>query len=285
MSILIRAVFLAGLSFWLSSAQAGVDAADENIAVPYTDKYNDQEVLRGHICRPAGVQKPQLVVLNHGSPPNAADRVHMEPIPCHNEAVGWFLQRHYAVVIVLRTGYGATGGLWTEGNPHCNDADYYSDGMDTAREIDAIVNYAVTLPDVDPQGVIVVGHSAGGWGTVAYDSMPHPHVTAFINMAGGRGGHYHNAAFSNCHPERLVQAMTRFGETATTPMLWVYAANDSFFGPDLASQMLANFKAAGGKADMFSAGACGTDGHHLFMGSGGSAIWRPQMDAYLASQH
>jgi dienelactone hydrolase len=251
--------------------------------VPYTDQYDDVGMLRGHICRPSGVDKPRLVILNHGSPPSEADRVHMQPIPCDNEAVGWFLQRHYAVVILLRSGYGAGGGLYTESVGHCDKADFYGDGMDTAREIDAIVDYAVTLPDVDPDHVIVVGHSAGGWGTVAYASMPHPHVTAFINMAGGRGGHQHNQPFSNCHTEWLVQAMGRFGKTASTPMLWVYAANDSYFGPDLAAQMLAVFNAAGGNAELFSAGPYGSDGHRLFLGTGGSAIWGSHVEAYLAA--
>lgn len=260
---------------------------DQPLAVPIVDQNGNDTFLRGHICRPAGVERPQLVIINHGSPGNPAERAGMVAIPCRAEAVRWFLERNYAVVIVLRLGYGSTGGTWLEAKPNCDDVDHYQAGLDTAREIDTIVDYAVALPDVDPKDVIVVGHSAGGWATLAYDSLPHPHVSAFINMAGGVGGHgahYPDPSDSVCHPDQLMTAASRYGHTATTPMLWVYSANDSFFGPQLADGMLENFRLAGGEVDMFRAGPYGPDGHALFIGQGGSAIWGPAVENYLAAR-
>jgi hypothetical protein len=32
----------------------------------------------------------------------------------------------------------------------------------------------------------------------------------------------------NCKPERLAEAAGSFGASATTPMLWIYAANERF---------------------------------------------------------
>ena len=71
-------------------------------------------------------------------------------------------------------GYGATGGDWAESYGGCAQADYVHAGLETARDIAATVDYATTLPGIRPDGAVVVGQSAGGWGAIAYDSQPHP---------------------------------------------------------------------------------------------------------------
>ncbi|WP_232823512.1 S9 family peptidase [Dyella sp. C9] len=280
--------FLAGMlgvaaMMWLAGVACAADASGESIQVPIDDASGHHWLMQGRLCRPSGVDKARLVVINHGSPPNAADRPGMTLASCDSEAVSWFVQRHYAVAMVLRLGYGATGGPWTESYAGCNDADYYKAGLETARQIGAIVDYAVTLPGIDPQGVVVVGQSAGGWGTIAYDSVPHDHVTAFVNMAGGRGGHYHDKPNSNCKSELLVDAAGRFAKTSSTPMLWIYAGNDSYFGPQLVDQMARAYVGAGGKLQAYRPESYGSDGHKLFFGRDGSRIWGPLVQAYLTT--
>jgi dienelactone hydrolase len=135
---------------------------------------------------------------------------------------------------------------------------------------------------VRPDGVVIVGQSAGGWGTIAYDSIPHPHVSAFIVMAGGRGAHLRNNPTGNCHPERLAEAAARYGATATTPMLWVYALNDTYFRPTIARALYQAFTGAGGRADFEQPSHFDGEGHHLFFGIGGSAVWGPLIERYLA---
>lgn len=254
---------------------------DASLKIPITDPSGHSWMLQGHICFPDGIYKPRVVLINHGSPARSSDRPGMHLASCRSEAVQWFLQRHYAVAQLFRLGYGATGGPWTESYGKCEDADYYHAGMETARQIDAMVNALGSLPEVNPDGVIVVGQSAGGWGVLTYDSMPHPHVAAFIDMAGGRGGHMHNQPDQNCHPERLVDAAARFGKTATTPVLWIDTKNDSFFNPNLSTAMARNFNQAGGKAKFTLAGSYDDEGHHLFFGNTGSYTWGPLVDAYL----
>lgn len=258
-----------------------LSTSEQSIQVPIADQSGQQWMMQGHICRPDGVDKPQLVIINHGSPASAHDRPKVSLTRCDSEAVQWFVQKHYAVVTVLRLGYGATGGPWTESYSGCNNADYYKAGMETARQIDTIVNYVVMLPNVDAHDVIVVGQSAGGWGTLAYSSMPHPNVMGLINMAGGRGGHLHDRPNSNCKSDRLVEAVARFGKTSTTPMLWVYTGNDSFFNPELAMEMLKAFLGAGGQAQLYRPESYGRDGHQLFFGRAGSEIWGPIVQGYL----
>jgi dienelactone hydrolase len=273
----------ASLAAWTASGAArSYEVVEQPIRVPIVDLAGHHRFMSGSICRPEGVEKPRLAVINHGSSTRAADRPYIPVASCNNEAVRWFMDRRYAVVQVWRLGYGATGGAWTEGFDKCTARDYYKAGLETARQISAIVDYSISLPGVDPNDVVVVGHSGGGWGAIAYDGSANSHVSAVVNMAGGRGGHYRNKADSNCGADQLVDAVRLFAKTGSTPMLWIYADNDSYFGPQLANRMAATYESAGGKLRFYKTAAYGEDGHSLFFESGGSKIWGPLVQAYLA---
>ena len=213
----------------------------------------------------------------------------MHPIGCDAEAVRWFIERGFVVLAGMRRGYGRSGGPYSEGagGPFgmsgilCDNADFAAAGREAAHDLAAMVEYAATLPFARPGGMVVVGHSGGGWGAIAYDAVPHPRVTAFVNMAGGRGGHLHGWPNENCHPELLAEAAGRFARTSATPMLWIYTANDSYFAPPIAAAMHASYVRDGGKAQFYQLAAFDGDGHRLFFGPGGSAIWGPLVERYL----
>ena len=75
--------------------------------------------------------------------------------------------------------------------------------------------------------MIAVGHSAGGFASVALSADPPPGLVAAISFAGGRGS---RADDEVCSEDALVKAFATFGKTSRIPLLWVYAANDRFFG-------------------------------------------------------
>ena len=56
-------------------------------------------------------------------------------------------------------------------------------------------------------------------------------------------------------------------------MLWIYAENDSFFEPRIAKAMHEAFTATAGQATLVQPGSFSEDGHRLFYGNGGSAVW------------
>ncbi len=258
---------------------------DQIHLVPMRDAQGNSHLLYTRVCRPHRDTPARVVLLNHGLPPDPNARATMTPYKCESEAVQWFLTRGYLVVAGMRRGYGVTGGDWAEGHGALCSADGYArSGLQGAGDVDALVNYATALPYAQKNGVVVVGQSMGGWATDAYDSLPHPKVVAMVSMAGGHGGHQRNIANANCRPDELARAAGMFGATATTPMLWVYAANDSFFAPEIATAMLAAFTKAGGHAELFQPGPFDGDGHRLFFATGGSAIWGPVMERYLASR-
>jgi dienelactone hydrolase len=263
-----------------AAAQAGAGVREQSYAIPVSDGRQVIE-LHARLCRPAGDAPARLVVINHGSPHGAADRPRMQLGRCDSEAAQWFVSRGYVVAFALRRGYGETGGSWAEDYGSCGQPDYVHAGLETARDIDAVVRFATALPFVQGDGAVVVGQSAGGWGTIAYASLPHPKVSAFVVMAGGRGGHQHNERNHNCRPDRLVDAARTFGASARTPMLWIYTHNDSYFDPGLARAMWRAFSASGGQAQLEQLGPYGDDGHGLFFGPGGSQVWGPLVERYL----
>jgi pimeloyl-ACP methyl ester carboxylesterase len=264
-----------------TAAGQAVQYREQTYLVPVTLPHGHTAQLHARLCRPPGEAMARLVVINHGTPPNAADRRKVPLGRCDQEAAQWFLRRGYVVAFALRRGYGETGGIDEENFDQCQHANFVRAGLESALDIDAIVNATTRFPFVLPARVVVVGQSTGGWATLAYNAVPHPKVSAFINMAGGRGGHHRGVANDNCQPGLLVESAKVFGRTATTPMLWIYTANDSFFGPRLAASLWHAFASAGGQAEFDQLGPYGQDGHRLFFGKGGSEIWGPLVEHYL----
>ena len=261
----------------------GHAVAVEEIAlqVPVKDAQGHAWTMRGHVCRPATQAQVPLAVVNHGSISNKSERAAMEPEPCDGPIARWFVSHGFAAAFVLRLGHGRVDSPWIE-SFDCTREGFRRSGLETARQIQAIVDAASRLPHIAADRVVVVGHSAGGWGTIAYVSQPHANVVAAINISGGRGGHYLNKPNSNCHPEHLIEAAADFGKTATLPMLWVYARNDSFFGPARALSLQHAFSAAGGIARLVETAESGSEGHALFYED--PDIWGPPFAEYLAAR-
>lgn len=185
-------------------------AQDLQIPVPGTG-----QALAARLCRPAGDGPATLVAIAHGSPADGAARPGMALHDCDDEAARWFLSRGYAVVFALRRGYGATGGPWAENYGSCDSPDFVRAGLETARDIDATVVSATALPGIRRSGAVMVGQSAGGWGTLAYDSRPHRKVAAMVVMAGGRGGHRGGQPNSNCSPDALAASDGRLARRSS----------------------------------------------------------------------
>jgi len=264
-----------------ASAASAMEVEDVSLQVPVKDAQGHAWMMHGHVCRPATTAQVPLAVFNHGSTSNGKERAAMEPEPCNGPIARWFVDHGYAIAFVLRLGHGKVASPWIE-EFHCTREGFRQSGLETARQIDAIVETASRLPDIAADSTIVVGHSAGGWGTIAYASQPHPHVVAAINVSGGRGGHYLNRPNSNCHPEHLIEAAADFGKTAKLPMLWVYARNDSWIGPDLAGSLHRAFSAAGGSARLVVTEASGDEGHAMFYEA--PDAWGPVFADYLAAR-
>ena len=239
--------------------------------------------LAARVCRPpSSLTAAPLAVINHGAPPTGAQIRLMQPTSCAAEPAQWFLARGYVVVFALRRGFGASDGDIAESSGSCDAPDYEHAGWEGAGDVAAIVRWAETLPGVRTDATVVIGQSTGGWASLAYAARADARAVAVINMAGGRGGRAFAEPASYCRPERLVKAAARFGASARVPTLWIYASNDSYFGPDVATRMQTAFVQSGGRAALEVTAPFGTEGHRLFYGAGGSEVWGPLVMRFLA---
>lgn len=263
----------------IAESDLTAEQAGETVMLPAS---HVPDGLYTRICAPPrGAPPGHLVVINHGSPGDPAIRPAMRPASCQSEAVRWFTARGHLVAIPMRRGYGRTGGAWVEGFGQCSAADYTQAGRETARDILAATRAMQARPGTPRGPAIIVGQSAGGWGALALAAENPGEVARIVNMAGGRGGRQNDRPNNVCRPEGLVQAAGGFGATARIPTLWIYAENDTFFAPDLARAMAGAYRVQGGPVTLSQKPAFGADGHGLFFGRGGSAIWGPEVEAFL----
>jgi pimeloyl-ACP methyl ester carboxylesterase len=228
------------------------------------------------VLRPEGAGPFPIVVLSHGSPRSAEDRRREGRQRLVAQARP-FLAMGFAVVVPTRRGYGESGGEWAEGYGACNDPDYYSAGLETARDMRAAMDAVRREPWADARRVVLAGQSAGGFGSVAASATPFDGLVGVINFAGGRGSLGPDRV---CGEDRLVEAMSRYGGAARVPALWLYSVNDHFFGPALARRMHRAFVRSGGEAEFVEAPATGFDGHGYFAFAVND--WAPRVQAFLA---
>lgn len=246
----------------------------------------DRSVLmRTAVFRPSGPGPFPLVIINHGSVQSGARREAMRQ-PVFTAGSEWFVQRGYAVAVPQRPGHGETGGPYLESNrtgEGCGNADYRASGSATADSIQAAIDYFAQQSFVKKTDVIVVGQSAGGWGSLALASRNPRNVKAIINFAGGRGGRMGDRPNNNCAPGKLIEAARSFGATARIPVLSIYTDNDTYFAPSLSKSLNEAFQKAGGRVDYRLLSSFGLDGHTLFGARNGVELWAPIVEEFLRS--
>lgn len=236
---------------------------------------DDAPMPKGVSARPG--QRP-MVVINHGT---SEWTRHAVAMPVYYWLSRWFVDRGYVVVLPQRRGHGATGGDLVEARGNCADPDHYTSGLLAAEDIAASIAYMREQPFVAPGETIAVGISSGGWASLALASRGDSDVRAVINFAGGRGAHAFGRPNAICAPARLVDAMGRYGASARAPTLWLYAENDSYFGPDIARAMHTSWTDAGGVADLHVFPKYGTEGHALADDQNGWYLWGSALQTFL----
>lgn len=265
------------LALAATSPAAAQDYSREELRIPMPAA--GARGLEALLIRPAGRGPFPLALLSHGAPRQGSDRAGMSANGLHRQGIE-FARRGFASLIVMRRGYGTSGGSYAENSGPCANRDYLRTARESATDLRAAVAAMKKRTDVTTSGFIAVGISAGGFASVALTADPPPGLAAAINFAGGRGSRSDDDV---CDEDTLVRAFVVLGRTSRIPMLWIYAQNDRFFGPALAGRMHTAFTAAGGRAQFIAAGAFGEDGHALF--SRGVAIWTPMVDDFLRAQN
>jgi dienelactone hydrolase len=235
--------------------------------------------LEAMLLRPSGTRRYPLALISHGTPREGAARAQMSPYRSYRQALE-FARRGFAALVVMRRGYGDSGGQYAESSGPCGRRDYLRAASQSASDLRAAIEAMRSRVDVSTNGMIAVGVSAGGFASLALTADAPPGLAAAINFAGGRGSRADNDV---CDEDALVRAFATLGKTSRIPTLWIYAQNDKFFGPELVRRMHTAFTGAGGRAQFVDFPPHGEDGHSLF--SRGIPLWTPAVDDFLRDQN
>jgi dienelactone hydrolase len=219
-----------------------------------------------------------LAMLTHGTGASPLEWATVTPWSFLPQAI-WFARRGYVVLVVVRKGYGRSGGLLDGTHGGCNsegDGSFDEAGAAGADDLRAAAAYAAkTLPEVDAGTVVSAGVSSGGFAQVALTAKPPPGLKAAISFAGGRGG---DGKGDNCNLDGMVNAFHGFGKKSRVPMLWIYSENDQWFPPPMARSFDAAFKKGGGNDEFVMVPPFSDDGHHFFQDVAG---WTPMVEGFL----
>jgi dienelactone hydrolase len=105
-----------------------------------------------------------------------------------------------------------------------------------------------------------------------------PGVRGVMNFAGGLRVHGGPCDWQDA----LVRAFGDYGRRSKIASLWMYGANDSYFGPELVDRMHQAYTKAGGKAQLVAYGDFKRDAHTMLASREGEKVWLPEAERFLA---
>lgn len=284
MSGLLLAASASGALAADGTAPEATDLHETVVKVPMTEHglLGDHERdIVATTYMPDGPGPFPLIVLSHGSPPEARDRPEVgryREIP----QIRTFVQLGFAVIVPIRRGFGATGGTYEEDARSCTNPDYTAAGQHAAQDVLAALAFAETLPQVDRDHVVLVGQSAGGFASLAAASYAPKGLVAVVNFSGGRGGNPTKHPGMPCGPRQMADTIGHFASTTRVPVLWHYVQNDQYFAPDVVATWFAAFQAAGGRGQMIVEPPFRKNGHTMFSVADSIPIWLPHFEQFLA---
>jgi dienelactone hydrolase len=269
---------IAGMAVGCRRAQKPTLVVTE-LRIPTKD--SDYRGLEAVMVRPDDNAPHPLALMTHGTWGGPAERAQSTPLRFIPQARE-FARRGWTVVIVMRRGFGDSGGIYMEEAEECSLSPNPAwSTQQAAKDLREAATYLATRPEVDGSRMIGIGLSTGGLAMLGLSADPPPGLKAAISFAGGRGS---DGKDHVCNPDALVRAFGDLGKRSRVPTLWVYAANDHFFGPQLAQQLYQAFADNGGNARFIATGPFGADGHELFSQQG-APVWTPLVDEFLLSQN
>ena len=140
----------------------------------------------------------------------------------------YFVSKGFAVFMPLRVGYGETGGPDVEFSGKCDARNYPPVYEAAAVQTLRVIEYAKTLPYIDPANGLVVGQSFGGTTAAAIAAKNVAGVKGAMNFAGGGGGRPDTHPGQPCSQDRMTELFASYGASARIPTLWLYSETTNF---------------------------------------------------------
>lgn len=230
--------------------------------------------LEGLVVKRADLnEKLPIALITHGKSSHLADMLESKASDYSGPARD-LARRGYLAVVVMRRGFGQSDGPMAA-TVSCATTTFADRFAADADDLQGALDAVSKRPDADPTRVIAIGVSAGGAAAVALSARNLKNLRGVISISGG-------LRMPDCPKEDvLVNAYKDFGLASRVPNLWIYARNDSFFGPALVERMQTAFLDGGGDVKLVMYEKFGNDGHNLFNTGAGKLQWLMEMDAFL----
>ncbi|MBP7064584.1 prolyl oligopeptidase family serine peptidase [Ferrovibrio sp.] len=267
---------------WLPQARA-----QEFVRLP-VQVDNETVRLVTQIYKPAGPGPFPTLIFHHGSTQNGISEQFSE-VFSPEPLTDWFVARGWAVVLPSRRGRGGSEGRYDEGfsiprvQGYSCEPNLSIPGAERAlRDVTAATAAIMALPFVDHSRLMVGGQSRGGVLSVAHAGMNPGLYRGVLNFVGVW-------VYEKCQEffDRSAIYINRLllgrGTTTTLPMLWLYAAGDSYASLRHSQNNFADFQMAGGRGEFHALPRpADSDGHALVVFP---KLWAPAVERYLAERN
>lgn len=272
-----------GLLLFVEQGAADNLVKEEKLSLPIQVGSNAVQ-LEALVVRPVDGDKFPLVLIVNGSAGASPSDMHPDWMA---QMAHDFAHRGWIAASIVWPGYGGSTGAFMNEAGDCSKPNISMFLNAHGDELAAALARLHTRTDVDPSVTLGVGVSIGGASMLDLAGRSNRPLTAVVNISGGV---YHYAKVgvpaSDCSlfQADLVRNFTDFGRNNPTPTLWLYAANDPYFGPDLAQRLLAGYRLEGGRVDFVGLPPFENDGHTLYKQEA-SVLTKPRIDDFLRRNH
>lgn len=237
--ICLLSVFALKNALSQSSGSNALQAEIVNVTVPanqYLASDTSMPVLVYKL--PQSKEKSPVVIFSHGRPSTVAARA-AQKNPVHPDIVRYWHSHGYSVVAAVRPGYGEntsvdpedSGTKWS-GDTCSGSADFLKTATAATHAVKSVHSWVSLQEWVNKDRLLLVGQSVGGFTTVNACGQNWKGVLGCINFAGGTGGNPIASPGKSCKPERVSEVLANAAKTTLVPSLWLYSANDKYWGED-----------------------------------------------------
>jgi dienelactone hydrolase len=191
----------------------------------------------------------------------------------------YFVSKGFTVILPTRIGYGVSGGPDADYSGACGNKNYLEGRKVAIDQSKQVLNHVFDFSYIDKTKGIVVGQSVGGFTTIGLSAENIPGLKGAVNFAGGDGGDPIKSAEKPCGEYLIKDTFAKYGASNKVLTLWLYSANDKFWGEQLPKDWFAAFQKAGGKGQFVSLPAYKENGHSIFRGD--LNAWKNDFEKFI----
>jgi dienelactone hydrolase len=248
------------------------------VRIPVISSIDQQVIaeLEAVVYKPKGEGIFPVVIFNHGSTGGNPKRTYKWP-----DQAKYFVSKGYVVIAPMRKGRGQSSGVSLESEDKNCDISIWDKGIQSAMDdLDAVIEFADSMKEIKHDEIHLLGQSRGGFLSIAYaaEGKFKEKIKSVVNFSGGWVAQKED----QCPQDFNEVAFAQYGAKSTIPMLWIYGANDLYYGDESIISYHNLFKKNGGVADFHLVKGIPNNGHELIEHP---EKWKSLMNDFLTQRN